>query len=79
MDSSLIRGARYWPDHLALELCLASGRRYLYLGVPPEVAEGFQQAGSKGSYFNRHIKGQFNCHALKDEEPPRRRAANDRR
>lgn len=77
MDSSLIRGARYWPDHRALEVCLAGGRRYLYLGVPESIAEGFTQATSKGSYFNRAIRGRFDCHALKDEDKPRRRAVND--
>lgn len=77
MDSSLIRGARYWPDTLALELCLAGGRRYLYLGVPASIAEGFTEAASKGGYFNRHIRGRFDCHALRDEEAPRRRAVND--
>lgn len=79
MDSSLIRGARYWPDHRALELCLASGRRYLYLGVPQAIADGFQRAPSKGTYFNQRIKGHYDCHALKDDEQPGRRAANDRR
>lgn len=77
MDSTLIRRARYWPDTRALELCFASGRRYLYLGVPPAIAEGFQQARSKGAYFNAHIRGRFDCHALRDEEQ-RLRAANDR-
>ena len=76
MDSSLIRGALYWPDHRALELCLASGRRYLYLGVPPDIAEGFAAAESKGGYFNRAIRGRFDCHPLRDEEPARR-AVND--
>ncbi len=76
MDSSLIRGARYWPDHRALELSLSSGRRYLYLGVPAEVAEGFVKAPSKGSYFNQAIRGRFDCHPLKDE-PARPRAVND--
>jgi hypothetical protein len=76
MDSSLIRGALYWPEHRALELSLASGRRYLYLGVPPEVAEGFAAAASKGSYFNRAIRGRFDCHPLRDEDRARR-AVND--
>ena len=76
MDSSLIRGARYWPEHRALELSLSGGRRYLYLGVPAEVAQGFADARSKGSYFNRAIRGRFDCHPLRDEEP-RRRAVND--
>ena len=72
MDSSLIRGALYWPEHRALELSLANGRRYLYLGVPTKVAEDFAAASSKGSYFNRVIRGRFDCHPLRDEEPARR-------
>lgn len=77
MDSSLIRSALYWPEHRALELCLAGGRRYLYLGVPAEVAEGFAQAASKGGYFNRAIKGRFDCHPLRVEPEEPRRAVND--
>lgn len=77
MDSSLIRGARYWPEHKALELCMAGGRRYLYLGVPADVADAFSRAGSKGAFFNRAIRGRFDCHALRDE-PDQRRAVNDR-
>lgn len=76
MDSSLIRTARYWPEHKALELCLASGRRYLYLGVPSDVAEGFAAATSKGSFFNRAIRGRFDCHPLRDEDV-QKRAVND--
>lgn len=76
MDSSLISGALYWPEHCALELSLSSGRRYLYLGIPPEVAEEFAAAKSKGGYFNRMICGRFDCHPLRDAEPPRY-AVND--
>jgi hypothetical protein len=76
VDSSLIQSALYWPEHRALELSLTGGRRYLYLGVPPEVAEGFALAPSKGSYYNEAIRGQFDCHALRDR-PRKRRALND--
>lgn len=76
MDSSLIRGALYWPDHRALELCLSNGRRYLYLGVPADVAEEFAAAGSKGTFFNRAIRGRYDCHPLRDREPTKR-AVND--
>ncbi len=71
-SSSLIHGARYWPDTCALELRFAGGRRYLYLGVPPDLAEGFAQAPSKGAFFNGAIKGQFDCHPLKDDPEARR-------
>lgn len=72
MDSSLINGALYWPEHRALEISLAGGRRYLYLGVPADVAEGFAAASSKGSYFNGTIRGRFDCHPLRDAEPAKR-------
>lgn len=76
--STLIREARYWPEDRALELCFAGGRRYLYLSVPEQVAEDFQQAGSKGAFFNGRIKGRFTCHELASQATPRRRrAAND--
>ena len=65
--SSLIHGARYWPDTCALELCFEGGRRYLYLVVPQSVVDGFSRAASKGAYFNRVIKGQYDCHPLKDD------------
>ena len=76
--SSLIHGARYWPDTCALELRFANGRRYLYLGVPFELAERFTDAASKGAFFNDAIKGRFDCHPLKDHpgsRPKRERQA----
>ena len=67
MESSLVRAAHYYPDERALELTFAGGRRYLYLGVPPSLADAFQQSESKGGFFNRSIKGRFICHELKPE------------
>lgn len=76
--STLISAARYWPEERALELCLAGGRRYLYLGVPRAVADAFTRSTSKGRFFNEQIKGRFVCHELaSDPQPHRRRAAND--
>ncbi|RST30042.1 KTSC domain-containing protein [Sphingomonas ginkgonis] len=74
--SSLITGAQYWPDERALELSFVSGRRYIYLGVPPLIADGFAAANSKGVFFNRRIKGRFTCHELAPERR-RRQVAND--
>ena len=59
-----------------MEICFASGRRYLYLGVPMNVAEDFSRSPSKGGFFNRAIKGRYDCHPLRDEERGRR-AVND--
>ena len=78
MASSLIRDARYWPEERALELCFATGRRFLYLGVPPGIADEFVEAPSKGRFFNQAIKGHFLSHELASPAAPRRaKAAND--
>lgn len=78
MTSTLISAAQYHPDDRALLLCFVSGRRYIYLGVPPIVAADFARAESKGGYFNPVIKGRFACHELVAASMVRhRRAAND--
>jgi hypothetical protein len=35
------------------------GKKLLYTEVPKEVFEGFQQADSKGKYFNSHIREKY--------------------
>ena len=41
-----------------------TGRRYLYSDVPPEIAEQFRSAFSKGTYFNCRIRNNFTCAEL---------------
>ena len=36
-----------------------SGKVYTYDDVPPEIAEGFRAAASKGTYFNDVIRDRF--------------------
>ena len=59
MPSTVIRRFDYHPETRELEVLFVTGRRYLYSGVPPEVAEAFRSAFAKGVYFNRHIR---NCY-----------------
>ncbi len=59
MPSTLIRAARYDPDNGTLDILFTTGRRYLYHRVPPDVAERFAAAFSKGRYFNAHIRDRF--------------------
>jgi hypothetical protein len=40
---------------------LLNGKRYNFCNVPQRVYDGFEGADSKGAYFNRIIKGQFDC------------------
>lgn len=57
--SSVIAGAWYEPEARRLVIRFANGRRYAYAGVPPDVAEGFARAESKGSFFNAAIRDSF--------------------
>ena len=60
MPSSVIKAAYYRPDEMVLDIMFTTGRRYLYHRVPPEEAERFAAASSKGRYFNAHIRDRYN-------------------
>jgi KTSC domain len=49
---------------------VTNGRRYLYSGVPLETADAFRHAFAKGSYFNRHIRDQFEVTLVDDPRNP---------
>jgi hypothetical protein len=45
---------------------VTNGRRYLYSGVPPEVADAFRHAFGKGTFFNRHIRDHYDATLVDD-------------
>jgi len=59
MPSSVIR--RFVYDEMEGDLWVefTSGRRYVYSGVPHEVADTFRGAFAKGVYFNTRIRDRF--------------------
>jgi hypothetical protein len=59
MPSSVIRAAYYDPDRQMLDITFATGRRYLYRDVPPDAADRFRAARSKGRHFNAHIRDHY--------------------
>ena len=59
MPSSVIRRAVYRPDEAVLDILFTTGRRYLYHRVPPDEAERFAAAFSKGRYFNARIRDRY--------------------
>jgi hypothetical protein len=42
-----------------LEIEFTSGRVYQYFDVPASIHQELMQAGSKGGYFNKHIRGHY--------------------
>jgi KTSC domain-containing protein len=61
MPSSVIRAALYDPDRRVLDIVFTTGRRYLYHDVPPEAADAFRAAFSKGRHFNAHVRDRYEC------------------
>ena len=59
MPSSVIRRFVYDEMEANLWVEFTTGRRYVYSGVPKEVADAFRGAFSKGVYFNTRIRDNF--------------------
>ena len=57
--SSNIRSVGFEASSLTLEVEFNSGSIYQYLNVPESEYEGLMDAGSKGRYLNRNIKGRY--------------------
>ncbi len=59
LPSSFV-GKVTWFEDLTMTIIL-NGKTYNYCGVPRRIFEGFRSASSKGAFFNRIIKGIFDC------------------
>lgn len=59
VDSSNIEAIGYNSDAQELYIQFLSGVTYVYYGVPKHIYEEIMDAPSKGSYFNRVIKGVY--------------------
>ena len=68
MPSTVIR--RYVYDHAAQELWVefVTGRRDVYSGVPPQIAEALGSAFAKGVYFNTRIRDRFPHREVEHED-----------
>jgi hypothetical protein len=61
MSSTAIKAFRYSFKHKILDIeFVPTGAVYRYYNVPHITVKMFKTAGSKGRYFNRVIRGQFN-------------------
>ncbi|RZN31829.1 KTSC domain-containing protein [Bradyrhizobium sp. Leo121] len=65
MPSTVIRFFRYDAEKRELLVLFVTGRRYIYEDVPPDVAEAFGNAFSKGQFFNHEIRDRYRSRELK--------------
>jgi hypothetical protein len=59
VDSAAIQTIDYDNERAKLFVRFASGERYVYVGVPPEVCRSFLDADSKGRFFHAEIRDQY--------------------
>jgi hypothetical protein len=59
MPSTAISRYVYCPDNCELWVEFVSGRKYVYSGVPRQVADALGSAFAKGMYFNSRIRDCF--------------------
>jgi hypothetical protein len=50
-----------------LEIQFKSGKTYQFFGVPEDVYIEFLRSGSKGQFFNKHIRGKYQSQEVKFE------------
>jgi len=62
-SSSFVGNMRYDQDEQSMTGIL-SGKHYQWCGVPESKFDSFQGAGSAGAFFNRDIKGQYDCSSM---------------
>ena len=64
MPSTVISRFVYVPETGELTIEFVTGRRYRYFDVPSETIDQFRAAFSKGAYFNRHIRDEYQFQEL---------------
>ena len=69
MPSTVIAQFTYTSRKSELVVTFRSGKRYAYEAVPPKVYEDFLRAGSKGQYFNLHIRDHYRTRRLPPDDP----------
>ena len=59
-SSSFVGNVKYDQDNQTMEIIL-NGTTYEFCNVAERIFDGFEGANSKGAFFNRNIKTQFDC------------------
>ncbi|MCX3265246.1 KTSC domain-containing protein [Pedobacter agri] len=66
MPSCVIDHFSYDANKKSLQITFVSGLVYLYRNVPEKIFNMLKAAGSKGRYFNQHIKNHFKFKKIED-------------
>ena len=67
VNSSMAKAVGYDRTNQTLQVEFNSGSIYQYAGVEQETWESLQTADSTGRFYNREIKGKYECDRMDDE------------
>ncbi|GGH23329.1 KTSC domain-containing protein [Dyadobacter endophyticus] len=67
MPSSVVSKMIYNEETETLRIVYVSGMVYDYKNVPWEVYQAMKTSGSKGTFLNKHIKGNFEFEKVGDQ------------
>ena len=65
MPSSVVSSMQYDLATGTLRVIYVSGSIYDYLNVPEDVYMEMKSSGSKGTYLNKYIKGNYSFNKVK--------------
>lgn len=61
VNSSAIAAVGYDPTTKRMRIRFTSGETYDFCHVPEHIFRGLLAAGSKGEYYQQHIRGRYHC------------------
>ena len=61
VNSSAICAVGYDVASRLMKITFTQGKTYDFCRVPQHVYEGLIRSGSKGTYYNDHIRDQYEC------------------
>ena len=65
MPSSVVSSMRYEPKSSTLTITYVDGDVYDYFSVPQSIYTAMKTSGSKGTYLNKYIKGNYTYKKVK--------------
>ena len=69
LESRAVRSAGYDPERQTLELEFATGRVYLFEGVPQSAYDWLLRTPSKGVFVSRLINGRYRYRDITQQQP----------
>jgi len=66
MPSTVINYFSYDEVSKSLKITFVTGMVYKYINVPKKIFEMLKAAGSKGRYFNYHIKDKYSFEKVEE-------------